>query len=350
MAEIAVIIPVYNAGTYLRGCLESVLGQSFRDLKLVLVDDGSSDDSGAVCDVYAEADDRVQVIHQKNRGPSAARNRGIELALSEKDCRFIAFVDSDDRIHPQYLEYLHGMAAAWDAQIAMCRHRYVTPTEPLPDPEELPKEKGRIVDAETLMCEECSSFNYAWGKLFSIDCFARLRFPENVHFGEDNLTVYKAFFACDRTAFSERMLYYYYYNPEGITKTHWNPGNLQCCMGFEEQLLFYGEHGYERAFRKEKELYIQQCAYQLHRIREDKERLKENKKHIRGLRNRMKQLLKESPELRIKDNDYWFEAMHPNAAKFKGHFVRLQRNMKKHGLAGTVKKIRKKVKQKDNKA
>ena len=339
MADIAVIVPVYNAENYLDFCVNSVLSQSFRDFTLILVDDGSQDRSSAICDEYAKTDARVRVVHQNNHGPSAARNRGIELALQDKDCRYIAFVDSDDRIHPQYLSFLRGMADMHCAKVAMCRHRYITPTEPLTAIEEIPEEQGKLVDAETLMCNETASFNYAWGKLFSIECFSTLRFPEEVSFGEDNLTVYKALFASERIAFSERRLYYYYYNPEGITKTHWNPANLQCFLGNEEQLAFYREHGFDRAYRKEIELHIQQFAYQLHRIRDDKKFRWKNEPYRKELRKRMKLVLSENPGIELKNNFYWYEALHPIIACLKSSANRLNRNIRSNGFAGTLRKI-----------
>lgn len=349
MAEITVIVPVYNAERYLDCCIESILNQSFRDLKLILVDDGSQDRSSAICDNYAEMDSRIHVIHQENSGPSAARNRGIEFALKDVDCQYLAFVDSDDRIHPQYLRFLLDMAETQNAQIAMCRHRYITPTEPMVAYEEIPKAVGQIVDAESLMCSESSSFNYAWGKLFAAECFAQLRFPEDVSFGEDNLTIYKAIFACERIAFSEMQLYFYFYNPAGITKTHWNPSSLQCFLGIEEQLAYYREHWFDRAYHKEIELHIQQFAYQLHRIRDDKEFRAENEPYRKDLRKRMKRVMSENPEFKLSNNPYWYEALHPYISRIKSVASRLDRNLRSYGFAGTLRKLRVKVEKTWNK-
>lgn len=111
---ISVIVPVYKAQAYLDECVTSVLGQTYRNLELILVDDGSPDNSGAMCEVWARRDERVRVLHQKNAGPGAARNTGMEAAKGT----FLSFVDSDDTIHPSFLEKLHdGME---DAQLAVC--------------------------------------------------------------------------------------------------------------------------------------------------------------------------------------------------------------------------------------
>ena len=103
MPEISVIIPVYKAENYLCHCIDSILGQSFVDFELILVDDGSPDGSGAICDEYAKKDDRIRVIHQKNRGVSSARNAGLDAARGN----WVTFIDSDDYVKKEFLEHLY---------------------------------------------------------------------------------------------------------------------------------------------------------------------------------------------------------------------------------------------------
>lgn len=103
---ISVIVPVYNTGKYIKACLESVVGQTFRDFELILVDDGSADDSPSICDFYAKNDDRIKVIHKLNGGVSSARNAGLELAAGE----YVTFIDSDDWVAPDYLAKLNERA------------------------------------------------------------------------------------------------------------------------------------------------------------------------------------------------------------------------------------------------
>ena len=102
MPEISVIVPVYKAEAYLHACIDSILSQTFSDFELILVDDGSPDGCGAICDDYAARDSRVRVIHQKNQGQAAARNHALAAAKGE----WVCFVDSDDAVHPQMLECL----------------------------------------------------------------------------------------------------------------------------------------------------------------------------------------------------------------------------------------------------
>ena len=100
MPEISVIVPVYRAEAYLHACIDSILSQTFSDFELILVDDGSPDNCGAICDDYAARDSRVRVIHQENQGQAAARNRALAVARGD----WVCFVDSDDTVHPQMLE------------------------------------------------------------------------------------------------------------------------------------------------------------------------------------------------------------------------------------------------------
>lgn len=116
MAKIGIIVPVYNVEHYLRKCIESVLGQTFQDFSVTLVDDGSTDHSGSICDEYAYKDTRITVIHKKNEGPSAARNCGLEENKSE----YIVFVDADDHIDSRYLEILFRSVEENDADIGIC--------------------------------------------------------------------------------------------------------------------------------------------------------------------------------------------------------------------------------------
>ena len=102
MPKVSIIVPVYNVQSYIHKCIDSLKEQTFRDIEIILIDDGSTDDSGKICDAYAEKDDRIRVIHKKNEVLSQARNDGIKASASP----YIMFVDSDDWVDKHYLEYL----------------------------------------------------------------------------------------------------------------------------------------------------------------------------------------------------------------------------------------------------
>ncbi len=116
MKKISVIIPVYNVENDIRFCLDSVLNQTYKNLQIILVDDGSTDSSGDICDEYKNKDSRIQVIHKQNGGLSDARNKGLEIA----DGDYIAFLDSDDYIYKTFYEELYNLITKYDADISEC--------------------------------------------------------------------------------------------------------------------------------------------------------------------------------------------------------------------------------------
>ncbi len=118
MPTISVIVPIYNVEQYLKSCIDSILAQSFRDFELILVDDGSPDRCGEICDEYKKHDDRIIVIHKENGGLSDARNKGIDIAKGQ----YLSFIDSDDVINPSMLKTLYENAIRFDADISACRY------------------------------------------------------------------------------------------------------------------------------------------------------------------------------------------------------------------------------------
>lgn len=122
MPELTIIVPVYKVEPYLRRCIDSILNQTFRDFELILIDDGSPDNCGAICDEYAEKDGRILVIHQKNQGVSAARNAGLDIARGT----YLGFVDSDDWIEPEMYETMITTAKEKNVDVVVCGINYCT--------------------------------------------------------------------------------------------------------------------------------------------------------------------------------------------------------------------------------
>lgn len=123
--KLSIIVPVYNVEPYLRRCVDSILNQTFSDFELILVDDGSPDSCGAICDDYAARDRRIKVIHKANGGVSYARNEGLDIAQGE----YIGFVDSDDYIHPKMYEILVGVIEREQVDLVQCGYQRVCPEE-----------------------------------------------------------------------------------------------------------------------------------------------------------------------------------------------------------------------------
>ena len=120
MPTISIIVPVYKVENYIHRCVDSILGQTYADFELILVDDGSPDNCGAICDDYAAKDSRVVVIHQENGGLSAARNAGIDWVLANSNSQWLTFIDSDDWVNKTYLESLLEVADEEDSLISVC--------------------------------------------------------------------------------------------------------------------------------------------------------------------------------------------------------------------------------------
>ena len=178
--KISVIVPVYNAEAFLARCVDSILAQTHKELELILVDDGSRDQSASLCDSYAARDSRIIVIHQKNGGPSAARNAGLARVSGE----WVAFVDSDDYVDEDLCEYLLGLALRHGADIVQCAAieegrsgiRVLGPQEDILLPEGVKSMAGRRWHAYG---------NANWAKLYRRDILSEARFDERCCIGED---------------------------------------------------------------------------------------------------------------------------------------------------------------------
>jgi len=197
---ISVVVPIYKAESYLRQCVDSLLTQSYEKLEIVLVNDGSPDGSGAICDAYAAADERVKVLHQSNKGVSAARNVGMAMATGA----YIAFVDADDWVGRDYLEYLLGLICFFDAQIAVCGCS------------SLSRESRRCTREEALkllLYQKGFDVSPCW-KLFRTDLAKRVKFPEGMFF-EDLAVACRMFAQADTVACGRQGGYFYRATPNG---------------------------------------------------------------------------------------------------------------------------------------
>lgn len=248
---ISIIVPIYNVEAYLDRCVESLRTQTYSNLEIILVDDGSPDECPAMCDDYAGKDSRIKVIHQKNSGLSGARNAGIDLARGE----YLAFVDSDDYVAPDFIRSLYELLKETGCAIGQCRFAYV-------QGESLPADGGnawRIYRGESLMEqlygpeEEATFFVVAWNKLYRRELFQKIRYPVGkIH--EDEATTYRLFHEGKKLAFLDRALYGYYTGNTGSITSRFSVKRLQWLEAHEERLKFFLENGYEnlmpKAYRK----------------------------------------------------------------------------------------------------
>ncbi len=250
---ISVIVPVYRVEEYLERCVKSILSQTYKNLEVILVDDGSPDQCPAICDACAEKDARVKVIHQENKGLSGARNAGIDAASGE----YLAFVDSDDYVSPHFIEELYQLLQDTGCAIGQCRFSYV-------------KGDGLVEEGDSAFCiyrgeslmeqlygpeEKATCFVVAWNKLYRAELFKEtgIRYPEGrIH--EDEATTYRLFHEAKKLAFLERALYGYYTENGGSITSVFSAKRLQWLTAHEERIAFFKKNGYEKllpaAYRK----------------------------------------------------------------------------------------------------
>ena len=221
MAAISVIVPIYKVEAFLHRCVDSILAQTFADFDLVLVDDGSPDSCGDICEEYARKDGRIHVIHQKNGGLSAARNTGIDWAQANSGSQWLAFVDSDDWVHPDFLLRLYTMVQETGCLLSACGY-FRTGGGDFPA---MSAPEYRVLSADDYYCPDEAGEDVpaiAWNKLYHKSLFDTLRYPVGkLH--EDEFTTYLAVYRAGKVAVTREPLYAYYQNPVGIMLSKWTP-------------------------------------------------------------------------------------------------------------------------------
>ena len=209
---ISVIVPVYNVEPYLRKCLDSIINQTYRDLEILVIDDGSTDGCGRICDEYAEKDERIRVFHTENRGLSCARNLGLDEAQGE----WIGFVDSDDWIESDMYECLLRRAEETGADVVECGfyREYINKTIERNRQSSLTSGSDAI---NSLLHGQLS--NSVWNKLWRRECFDSVRFPEGRLF-EDIATTYQVFHSADYVSSLEEIKYHYRQRKNSLSNNH----------------------------------------------------------------------------------------------------------------------------------
>ncbi len=215
---ISVIVPVYNVKPYLGRCINALIEQEYSEIEIILIDDGSSDGSGEICDKYSVKDSRIKVIHKENGGLSDARNIGIEVAKGD----IFTFVDSDDWVSDDYLSIMYENMKRYDSDISGCRFQYVSDSERI-DSRKV-KEDVRLWDSQDALRAMLQQDGYttsACGQLYSRELFDGIRFPIGKYY-EDFATVYKLIHKARRIVHSGDRLYYYYKRRGSIQNEKYN--------------------------------------------------------------------------------------------------------------------------------
>ena len=224
---ISIIVPVYRVEAYLAGCIDSLLAQTLTNTEILLVDDGSPDACPAICDAYAARDRRIRVIHKANGGLSDARNAGLAAACGER----IAFVDSDDRVHPCYLQYLSEAMEASGADVVECG--FLRTQDPQRTMETLPAPAAEVYTPEEALGElirEGIFRQVVWNKLYTREVLEGILF-EKGKYHEDEFFTYQVFGRAAKLARIQADLYDYLQRPDSIMKSGFSLKNLDGMEG-----------------------------------------------------------------------------------------------------------------------
>ena len=234
---ISIIVPVYNVEKYVKRCIESILEQTHKEFELIIVDDGSTDRSGEICDTLKKSDRRIRVIHQENGGLSAARNRGLTEAGGE----YITYIDSDDYVDASYLETLYQNAVKYQADVSLCGFRLVwenSKTKNMSDgKDEVKQYTGREAVREIVVNNK-SSMITAWGKLYHHTLRELLIYPEG-RLHEDEFVTYKVLYQAKKVVETVEPLYNYFQRGKSIMNDGYSKRRLDKIVALKEAIGFF---------------------------------------------------------------------------------------------------------------
>ena len=251
---VSIIVPVYNVESFLRKSVDSLLAQTYKNIEIILINDGSTDTCGTMCDEYSGRYNQIRVIHQKNGGLSAARNTGIDMAKGD----FLYFADSDDFIATDSIEYLVNMIDSFKSDIAIASYQLVdenaetnsvyTHSDYMP-----PVNMNAKSALEDALYERKTKF-HAWGKLYRKELFNEIRYPEGKLF-EDVGTTYKIYLKSNSISVSEAQKYFYTVRKGSITQSSYNP-KMMDLIDFAEDINRISLHMEHEDIRAASDAYL----------------------------------------------------------------------------------------------
>lgn len=245
--KVTIIVPVYNVENYLPRCIESILNQTYGNLEILIIDDGSTDNSGKICDQYARQDTRINVIHKQNGGLSDARNVGIDNASSE----YVFLLDSDDWIDPKAIEVLHNIAEKEKADIVECGFREIKSDRILNSD----ACTGRVAKISTSKAvQECITWGQikpvAWNKLYKRSVIGAVRYPIG-RYHEDEFTTYKILYNAKNIFYVDLAFYNYDRSRSDSITSKFKIQNLDGCEAMRQKIHFINEHDDLSIIRKD---------------------------------------------------------------------------------------------------
>jgi len=241
---ISVIIPIYNVQDYLERCISSVIAQTYKNLQIILINDGSTDNSLEICQKFAEQDPRIEVISKENGGLSDARNVGIDNSCGS----YVSFIDSDDFVHERFIEKMYSCIKRDNSDMCICGFNpviesdVVFPEMTLGSPKSYPDFAGLMegIHHPTTVMKTISAtpLVVAWNKLYCRKLFSDIRFPDG-RLHEDEFVVHHIVDACRFISVTADNLYYYLQRATGIMGERFTVRNLDVLDAYDERLKFY---------------------------------------------------------------------------------------------------------------
>lgn len=247
---VSVIVPVYKVEKYLDKCVKSIISQTYKNLEIILVDDGSPDVCGKMCDDYAKIDKRIKVIHKENGGLSSARNTGIDVCKGE----YIAFADSDDWVEPKFIELMLEKQKQYDVDFVCCSVKDVIEKtgEEIPN---IPVSEDKILEGNEIIAQYYQKYStiltVAWNKLYKREIFKSLRYPLGRIY-EDTAIILNVLNLCKKIVIVPDMLYNYLKRENSIMRAKISEQKINSIAdNFSDRIEFLIENNYKQYLSQE---------------------------------------------------------------------------------------------------
>lgn len=327
MDTISIIVPIYNAEKYLNRCISSIIKQTYTDLEIILVDDGSKDTSGDICDYWQKNDDRIIVVHQENSGVSAARNKGI----CQSTGKYIMMLDSDDYMATQTVQLLYQAIIKEDAQIAICdfvegeddAYYFQINQPPISSVlEVLTAENAtrRLYDSS----HSALQYGTPWAKLYRASLFDGIQYPVGKIF-EDIYITHELLGKCDRIVVCPQKLIYYYNHSDSIMHQEFHLGKLDYLEACANRIKYYKKQGYKELPEIAYDEYLHSLVWEYSRARD----LLANKAAMKDIHKRFKEVYRRGySSKRYEDENPWFLALFNMNPEFVMLFWKIKAKLK----------------------
>lgn len=300
--KISIIVPIYNVERYLSRCVHSIINQTYKNLEIILVDDGSPDNCPQLCDEYAKKDDRIKVIHKKNGGLSDARNAGMTVASGE----FISFIDSDDYVSLDFIETLYNTIISEDSEIAECDVIKFYDDSSFDDyADDLKITNYNTIDGLSALISENPFHQHVWNKLYKSKLLVGIPYTVG-KLNEDEFWTYQVFGRAKKITKINKTMYYYFQRQSSIMGNQYNLRRLDALEGKYNRQLYVEKNFPEIAQQAKIDLFgscIFACQSSIKYLNKNDRKIANEK--IRDYMNLCK-LSKQDLSLIVGKNKFWF--------------------------------------------